>query len=178
MALYDASSGEKIAPYKVINCPKCACSLECLEVYPNNPTSLFAGQSFGKVHLLSIEDTEDSDNWVKYCYDLAGEELVTMRACWCDTHVELWCSSLPEYIEILQFPTDTADCNHDEVRANIVQLALPTVGTVMAIECCMANDELLVFTVTQHSTVVICWNGITKELVRNINVNDTGTVIQ
>ena len=174
MGVYDAGSGEYVAPYKIIYCPRCSCSMQCLEAYPNNPTSLFAGQSFGKVHLLSIEDVEDSDNWVKYCYDLSGEELVTMRACWSDIHVDLWCSSAPEYIEILQFPTDIADCNHDEIQANVIRLELPTSGTVAMIECCVANDELLVLTVTKHSTVVTCWNGLTKELVRNIQLSETG----
>ena len=177
MAVYDAINGIQVAPHKVISCPRCACSLECLEVYPNNPASLFAGQCFGKVHLLSIEDVEDSDNWVKYCYALSGEELVTMTACWCDTHVELWCSTVPEYIEILQFPMDAADCNHAEIQANIVRLPLPTAGTVTSIECCMANDELLVFTVNKHSAVVTCWNGLTKELVRNVHLNEPGQFI-
>ena len=175
MAVYDAIRGLQIAPYKVIHCPRCACSLECLEVYPNNPTSLFAGQSFGKVHLVLVEDVEDPDNWVKYCYDLSGEELVAMRACWCDTHVELWCSTVSEYIEILKFPMEAAECNHAEIQANIERLPLPTAGTVMSIECCMANDELLVFTISKTSSVVTCWNGLTKELVRNICLNETGT---
>ena len=86
-------------PYKIS--PRYSCSLQCLEAYPNNPTSLFAGQSFGKVHLLSTEDVKDSDNWIKYCFDLSGEELVTMRVCWSDTHVDLWCSSTPEYADAL-----------------------------------------------------------------------------
>lgn len=176
MAVYDASRGINITPYTVMHCPKCACSLQCFEVYPNNPTSLFAGQSFGKVHLLSIEDVNDSDNWVKYCYDLSDEELVAMRACWCDTHIELWCSASPEYIEILQFPTDVADCSHDEIQANIVRLPLPTSGKVMSIECCMADDELIVFTITKQSTVVTCWNGLTKELIRSIHLTETGIV--
>ena len=177
MAVYDANSGESAAPYKVIHCPKCACSPHCLEAYPNNPTGLFAGQSFGKVHLLSVENTEDSDNWVKYCYELSGEELVAMRACWCDTHVELWCSSMPGCIEIFQFPADMADCNHDEIQANVVQLALPTAGMVMSIECCVVNNELLVFVVTKNSMVVTCWDDIAKELVRSIQLNETGRIL-
>ena len=174
MAVYDAAREIQVAPYKVIHCPKCACSLECLEVYPNNPTSLFAGQVFGKVHLVLVEDVEDSDNWVKYCYDLSGEELVTMRACWCDTHMELWCSTVSEYIEILKFPMEAADCIHAEIQANIERLPLPTAGIVTSIECCMVNDELLVFTVSKTSSVVTCWNGLTKELIRNIRLNETG----
>lgn len=172
MAVYDAIGEIEVAPYKVINCLRCACSLKCLEVYPNNPTSLFAGQAFGRVHLLLIEDVEDSDNWVKYCYDLHGEELITMRACWYDTHVELWCSTALEYIEILQFPMDAADCNNAEL-ANVVLLPLPTAGIVVSIECCMVHDELLIFTVSKHSTVVTCWNGLTKELLRNIHLSET-----
>ena len=173
MAVYDAISEIEITPYKVIHCPKCSCSLNCLEVYPNNPTSLFAGQVFGKVHLLFIEDVEDSDNWVKYCYDLNGEELITMRACWYDTHVELWCSTVSEYIEILQFPMNAVDCNNAEVQANIVRLPLPTAGRVVSIECCMVDDELLIFTSNENSTVVTCWNGLTKEFFRNIHLSET-----
>ena len=177
MAVYDANSGDSVAPYKVVFCSKCTTSLHCLEAYPNNPTGLFAGQSFGKVHLLSIENIKNSDNWVKYCYELSGEELVTMSACWCDTHVELWCSSMPGCIEILQFPADMADCNHDDIQANVVQLVLPTAGMVMSIECCVANNELLVFTVTKNSMVVTCWDGITKELVRSIQLSETGRIL-
>jgi len=177
MAVYDASSRRQITPYEDINCPKCAGSLQCLEVYPNNPTSMFAGQSFGKIHLLSIEDVHDTSHWVKYCYDLSGEELVTMRACWYDTHVELWCSTALEYIEILQFPLNVADCEHDEIQANIIQLPLPIAGIIMSIECCVVNDELLVFTVAKQSTLVTCWNGTTKELVRSICLNETGTCV-
>ena len=175
MGVYDAGLITQVAPYKVIHCPKCASSLECLEAYPNNPTSLFAGQIFGQVHLLSVEDIEDSDNWVTYCYDLSGEELVTIRACWCDTHVELWCSTVPEYIEILQFPTDAADCNHADIQANIVRLPLPTAGLVMSIECCMVDNNLLMFTIMKYSHAVTCWNARTKELVRNISLSETGT---
>lgn len=174
MAVYDAGSGVKTIPYKDMHCPKCTCSLHCLEVYPGNPTALFAGQSFGNIHLLSVEDIEDSDDWVKYCYDLSGEELIAMKAIHCDTHVELWCSTAPEYIEILKFPVDIADCNHNDIQANIERLPLPTAGKVMSIECCMISDELFIFTVAKESTAITCWNGSTKELVRNICLTEIG----
>ena len=174
LAIYDASSKTLTTPYHQAACAKCACELKCLEVYANNLTALFAGQSYGNVHLLSLEDNQHPDSWVKYCYELRGEVLETMKACWCETHVELWCSTGPDLIEILRFPVDVAECDHQQIQDNIISLPLTTTGLVVAIECCVAEDHLLVFTMAEQASVVTCWDGHSKELIKNICFSEMG----
>jgi len=174
LAIYDASSKMVITPFHQLVCPKCSSDLQCLEIYANNLTTMFAGQSCGNVHLLCLEDHQDPYSWVKYCYGLRGEVLETMKSCWFENHVELWCSTGPGLIEILKFPVDIAECDHQQIQVNIVSLPLPTAGLVVAIECCVANDYLLVFTMAERASVVTCWDGHSKELIKNICLNEIG----
>ena len=176
LVIYDSSSKIKLTTYRPTICAKCPCNdLQCLELYANYITVLFAGQACGNVHLLSLEDYEDPDSLVKYCYELKGEKLETMKACWSETHVELWCSTGPDLIEILQFPVDVAECDHQQIQDNIISLDLTTTGLVVAIECCVADDRLLVFTMAEQASVVTCWDGHSKELIKNICLSEMGT---
>ena len=178
LAIYDASSKKLTTQYHPVTCSKCDFALHCscFEVYANNLTAMFASQSFGNVHLMSLEDDQHPDSWVKYCYELRGEVLETMKACWCETHVELWCSTGPDLIEILQFPVDIAECDHQQIQDNIISLPLTTTGLVVAIECCEVDNHLLVFTMAEQASVVTCWDGHSKEVIKNICLNEMGTV--
>ena len=175
LTVYDATNKTVLTTYHPTVCAKCPCDdLQCFELYANNRTALFAGQASGNVHLLSLEANQHPDGLVKYCYELKGEKLETMKACWSETRVELWCSTGPDLIEILQFPVDVSECNHQQIQDNIISLDLTTTGMVVAIECCVADDRLLVFTMAEQASVVTCWDGHSKELINNICLSEMG----
>jgi len=47
---------------------------------------------------------------------------------------------------------------------------------VVAIECCVVDDHLLVFTMAEQASVVTCWDGHSKELIKNVYLSEMGTI--
>jgi len=41
----------------------------------------------------------------------------------------------------------------------------------------VSDDHLLVFTMAEQASVVTCWDGHSKELIKNISLTEIGTVI-